>query len=358
MRKTKENCGQSLWIYLIVSNSKNILIKIFLILLGIDVIFANGIKSSGNMRIAISGQSIVFLKHRGTVNLFYGGTGTKNKTEEITIKIQENQEITEAKENFVEEKEEVKEKKPLKMNKKKFRKKAEAFANLEESKKFIGFYSISFPKGLDDMSCKRCLNTWLTKLREKYKLSNYMWVAERQKNKTLHFHLLTNQKMPIKAVNAEMAKTIQYVLEKSQLNSINYDRERYNGVDLAYAGKRNSFNDQKKPKKEQTKENRIKFIARYMSKYMSKENEGWPFLPCHYSRSISALATGFVLDYIEQIWTEKELIPNSSIAYYYNSEYYEIVILEEFLPETLLKRFYNHNQKVYLEAQRRLKNAA
>jgi hypothetical protein len=38
-------------------------------------------------------------------------------------------------------------------------------------------------------------------------LSTYLWVAERQKNNTIHFHLLTNDFMEIRIVNEFMANS-------------------------------------------------------------------------------------------------------------------------------------------------------
>ena len=39
---------------------------------------------------------------------------------------------------------------------------------------------------------KRCLDNWIKRARRKYKLNNYVWRAERQKNGNLHFHMITD----------------------------------------------------------------------------------------------------------------------------------------------------------------------
>ena len=112
---------------------------------------------------------------------------------------------------FFEEKLQFQEEKPektkrtYKLNKSKVRKKCNALGRLEKSKKFLAFYSISFPNGLTDETGYKIYNTWLTRCRRDSGLKTYLWIAERQKNGTIHFHLLTNNFMPIKKVNGFMA---------------------------------------------------------------------------------------------------------------------------------------------------------
>ncbi len=96
------------------------------------------------------------------------------------------------------------EKKSYRLNKSKVKKKCHALSRLEKSKKFLAFYSISFPVGLPDENAYKIFNTWLTRCRRNSGLKTYLWVAERQKNGTVHFHLLTNDFMPIKQVNDYM----------------------------------------------------------------------------------------------------------------------------------------------------------
>jgi hypothetical protein len=78
-------------------------------------------------------------------------------------------------------------------------------SRLEKSRKFLAFYSIRFPVGLPDEKAYKIFNTWFTRCRRDSGLKTYLWVAERQKNGTIHFHLLTNDFLPIKAVNGYMA---------------------------------------------------------------------------------------------------------------------------------------------------------
>lgn len=90
------------------------------------------------------------------------------------------------------------------INKSKVKKKCHALSRLEKSKKFLAFYTITFQVVLTDQICYRFFNTWLTRCRKSTGLKTYLWVAERQKKNTIHYHLLTNDFMQIQAVNGYM----------------------------------------------------------------------------------------------------------------------------------------------------------
>ena len=87
------------------------------------------------------------------------------------------------------------------MDKSKVRSKIVSYANLERSKMFLAFYSISFPISLSDAHIRKIHNTVLTRLRKSNSKFSYIWIAERQKNGTLHFHMLTNTFFNIRIIN-------------------------------------------------------------------------------------------------------------------------------------------------------------
>lgn len=174
-----------------------------------------------------------------------------------------------------------KEKKPMRLNKKLVREKCSAFFGLRSSKYFCAFYTISFPLGFLDDYCMKCFNTLLTRLHKVFKLRSYLWVAERQKNGTLHFHMLTNTRMRVnssneqlrkRSVNYFMAKAIETQINKYSLD-INFDVSLYNGVDV-------------KPVN-----NNRKALNQYLTKYVSKNNTELYRRPYHSSRDISELFT-------------------------------------------------------------------
>lgn len=160
-----------------------------------------------------------------------------------------------------------------KLNKSKVRKKCNALSRLEKSKKFLAFYSISFPKGLSDGIGYKIYNTWLTRCRKDCGLKTYLWIAERQKNGTIHFHLLTNDFMPIKKVNGYMASCLasEKVKGVEVLRDIN--TEKYNGVDVKKLDKNK------------------KSLIGYLTKYITKNEIEFTHLPWHCSRDVSRLFT-------------------------------------------------------------------
>lgn len=159
-----------------------------------------------------------------------------------------------------------------KLNKKKVREKCHALFTLKRSAKFMAFYSISFPQGISDKEARVCLNTWLTRCREKYKLTHYLWVAERQNNGTIHFHLITNNYMPIREVNRYMAVCISNRKERYNLD-IQIDVDKYNGIDVRRI------------------DNNRKRLGQYLTKYVSKNDVAMDNLCYYSSQSVSRLFT-------------------------------------------------------------------
>ncbi len=91
----------------------------------------------------------------------------------------------------------------------------------------MAFYSISFPAGLSDSSCYQILNTCLTRIRKWRKKFSYIWVAERQKNGTTHFHMLTNVYMGIGIVNGFFKVAIDNVLQDGIETELYYEKDKY-----------------------------------------------------------------------------------------------------------------------------------
>jgi len=152
------------------------------------------------------------------------------------------------------------------------RKRCTAFFNLKRSKKYTTFITLSFPSGLSDKNCRKCLNTWLTRIRTIRPYFPYLWVAERQKNGTLHYHLLTNIYLPIRIINRFMAIAIDG-LKADQVGVFKkWNRNNYNGVDVKAV--RNS-----------------KALKGYLAKYITKNDDKIDGAPWHCSRLFSNLAT-------------------------------------------------------------------
>ena len=135
--------------------------------------------------------------------------------------------------------------KTYKLRKTKIRNKILNFFSLNASKKFCAFYSISFPIEITDVVGYQVFNTWLTRCRKELGLKSYLWVAERQKNATLHFHLITNNFMHIRKANEFMRQCLRTQFDNGNLNCKLKVIEKYNGVDVdnLYHSKRKKNNN-------------------------------------------------------------------------------------------------------------------
>lgn len=182
------------------------------------------------------------------------------------------------------EKEKVK--RYYKLRKNKIRNKILNFFSLNASKKFCAFYSISFPRDINDDLAYKIFNVWLTRCRKSAGLKSYLWVAERQKNNTLHFHLITNNFIPIRLVNDYMRITLLNEYDKGNLVYKREKLEKYNGIDVdnLYKSKRNKNKNKRLNKVESQRK-----LSYYLTKYISKNNTTSERLPWHCSRDISAL---------------------------------------------------------------------
>lgn len=201
----------------------------------------------------------------------------KNNTKSIIQKLEEDAQQTEIKEKEI---------KNYKLKKSKIRNKILNFFSLNASKKFCAFYTITFPINIDDNLAYQLLNTWLTRCRKSANLKSYLWVAERQKNGTLHFHLITNNYMKIGIVNEFMKDSLQTQKNKGNLECRQNIINKYNGVDV---------DNLYQPKKRKDNKNRLsgneakEKLSFYLTKYVTKNDTLSQRLPWHCSRDISAL---------------------------------------------------------------------
>lgn len=178
--------------------------------------------------------------------------------------------------------------KSYRMKKTKVRDKCHMLFNTKAGQNFIAFYSVSFPRGISDDDAFRVWNYWLTYLRKEQRLKSYLWVTERQKNGTIHYHMLTCDFMPIRKTNDALRTILQNYNTKYNRGWQNVDN--YNGVDVfsvwAKDGKSTSRGFDRVDKKQGACR-----ISEYITKYVSKNNDTFSHLCWHCSRCVSALAT-------------------------------------------------------------------
>jgi hypothetical protein len=199
------------------------------------------------------------------------------------------------------------------INKSKVRGKMYALFNLKASSKFIAFYSVSLPLNCSDDVAFELWNYWLTACRKRYNLTNYIWVTERQKNGTIHFHMLTNNWLPVQMVNRAMAIIIDNAVLRGRLSWGASSLDRYNGVDV------DSIYNSKRHKKTGKTLNPVQlrnWITKYITKYVTKNNEKFHHLCWHCSRSLSALFTSTLFKVSDQ----REVLPFLPDVYLYNNK--------------------------------------
>ena len=187
----------------------------------------------------------------------------------------------------------AREERVYRFNKKVIFRKAMAFSSLRASEKFLAFLTISFPQGIRDEAAYEILNIFLTAARRDGYMRDYIWVAERQANGTIHFHILTNTFFPVRRANRAVAASIDRVVDRGLCSWGGSSRERYNGVDIKrvrpYGSSYTLSADLKTRRK----------VCSYLAKYMAKaEQEGTRRL-WHCSRGVSALVVSAVIDEIE-----------------------------------------------------------
>jgi hypothetical protein len=191
------------------------------------------------------------------------------------------------------------------------------------------FFTITFESGTPDDTCYRSLNTWLTILRQRKLILSYLWVAERQQNGTIHFHMAVPHYMYAKKVNRIM-KNILLDL-KSKGHFPDWQRAaiaRYNGVDIA------KNRDTKRPVNFAAG-GKDRALANYLTKYITKNDTQMDHLAWHCSRDWSALILGMTFTrgelgtFVKGRMLEKETL---------NTEYCEFYRWANFRPPEKLAR--------------------
>lgn len=233
-----------------------------------------------------------------------------------------------------------------KINKTKVKNKMFALFNLKCSRKFMAFYSVSFPSQTTDDEAFITFNYWLTCLRKKFGLTNYVWVSERQKNGILHFHMLTNNYMPILQINRAMAIIINNRVLENKMSWGASSMERYNGVDV------DSIFNSKRHKKTGKNLNATQirqWITAYITKYVTKNNEKFKHLCWHCSRSVSMLFTSTLL-FIEESRKVTDHLPKLRHLYFnFKSEFNDTWIFRFVPPEHLYEKIRLYNDLIFGE---------
>lgn len=156
-------------------------------------------------------------------------------------------------------------------------------------KLLINFVTLTLParqKHSDYQIKKIALNAFLQKLKNEYSVTAYIWRAEKQENKNIHFHILINRNIKHKIIRCEWNKIINrlgYVndyKEKMQKLSLNEyikmrkpkTNEEVKKCILAYnKGKREGWENPNST--DIHKIEKIKNLSAYITKYITKDEK-------------------------------------------------------------------------------------
>lgn len=179
------------------------------------------------------------------------------------------------------------------INKKEVRQRVMGYINTVRGKKHLYFWTVTFPKQITDDIGYKCMNTWLTGLRQYRMLKNYLWVAERQpQTGAVHFHIAIPHRMCIKKANAMMRGTLKNAIRRGEIDYSEDRIRKYNGIDIAKnrkTGKVTNFAIKKGGRS----------LATYLTKYVTKNNGTFKHLAWHNSRGYSGIFTGITFTWKE-----------------------------------------------------------
>jgi hypothetical protein len=149
------------------------------------------------------------------------------------------------------------------------------------------FCTLTFVAAVDDRSGVSILNKFLTSARKSFPKLQYFWVAERQDNGNIHFHIILNKRLPVRKWNA------LWVL--AQYNAGLIGRDKYGQVitkvEILKRFKEDTIHKVLNPL-DIKKVKSISALSGYLTKYITKQKKV-PFacLPWHCSRRVSRMFT-------------------------------------------------------------------
>jgi hypothetical protein len=159
------------------------------------------------------------------------------------------------------------------------------FINTQKGSKELYFWTVTFPKGTPDNVAYQMFNIWLTALRQRKMLKDYLWIAERQKVGTVHFHIAVPHKMSVKYANGMMQTTLKTFSKRGEIPFSVYACKRYNGVDIAKNRKTKRVTNFAIKKG-------TRALITYLTKYVTKNDTAFSHLAWHNSRGFSSIFTG------------------------------------------------------------------
>lgn len=178
------------------------------------------------------------------------------------------------------------------VNKRKVRNRLTNFVNTQQGCNALYFYSISFPPVINYEVAYSSLNSVLTSLRSRYNLKHYLWIAERQKNGTIHYHIAIFQYIKVRIINELFKGSLRNAIANGNLDWSYVACNKYNGVDISkdrITRKPTNYASAGISKK----------ISQYLTKYISKSNERFSRQAWNSSRTLAAVSDGIAFSVYE-----------------------------------------------------------
>lgn len=225
-------------------------------------------------------------------------------------------------------------KREYRVNKLEVRQRILTMINTMKGGRELYFWTVTFPQGTGDGVAYQAFNTWLTTLRQSKFLRNYLWIAERQQNGTVHFHIAIPHKMSVVHANRMMRVTLSTFAKRKEIPFSVYQCKRYNGIDIAKnrkTGRVTNFAIKKGSRS----------LANYLTKYVTKNDAGFSHLAWHNSRGFSALFTGITFTVGEFLgYGFKELLLHRSVV---NNEFFMFFPWKGDPPEAITRHLFDLN---------------
>lgn len=149
------------------------------------------------------------------------------------------------------------------------------------------FCTLTFVATVDDRTGVSILNKFLTSARKSFPKLQYFWVAERQDNGNIHFHIILNKRLPVRRWNA------LWVLAQYNSGLVGCDKfgDRVSREEILMRFENDTIHKVFNPL-DIKKVKSISGLSGYLTKYITKQKKT-PFccLPWHCSRRVSRMFT-------------------------------------------------------------------
>ncbi len=156
--------------------------------------------------------------------------------------------------------------------------------------------TLTFVAPVGDHDGVKCLNKFLTVLRDRYGKFAYIWVAERQENGNIHFHMIADSRFPIGYINSLwVAQQYNCNIRNWESDLQLYEDHRTNFANLHTEGKYNIVQDYLNPVDIRNVKT-IDGVSCYLTNYVTMNTDSFDCSAWHCSRTVSKIFTNKIID--------------------------------------------------------------